>query len=52
MKTSKLKRTLVLVLTGGMLIQFGGCGTVLAPVALGLAENLLLSFLFGGALGS
>ena len=48
MKTSKLKRTVLLVLSGGVLIQIGGCGTILAPVALGLAENLILSFLFGG----
>jgi hypothetical protein len=50
MNTSKLKRTLALVFTGGVLIQFVGCGTVLAPAMLGLAENVLLSLLLGGAL--
>ena len=45
-----LKRTLALICCGGALIQIGGCGAALAPTVLGLAENLLLSFLFGGAL--
>ncbi|MFQ5490960.1 MAG: hypothetical protein ACE5GE_09590 [Phycisphaerae bacterium] len=51
MRHSTLKRALFLVLTGGIMIQFTGCGTLLAPIALGLAENFLLSFIFGGALG-
>ncbi len=50
MKARKLRQTLLLVLTGGMMIQFAGCGTILAPIALGFGENVLLSFLFGGAL--
>jgi hypothetical protein len=44
-------RTLALICTGGALLQLGGCGAALAPTFLGLAENLLLSFLFGGSLG-
>ena len=51
MKGSAFKRTLFLGLSGGILIQFGSCATLIAPIALGLAENFLLSFLLGGVLG-
>ncbi len=51
MKKSSFKRTLLLVLTGGVLVQIGGCATITAPLLLSLAENVLLSFIFGGALG-
>jgi hypothetical protein len=49
MKARRITRTIALVLTGGMLFQVTGCGTILAPVALGFGENLLLSLLLGGA---
>ena len=50
MKAPRFKRTLALICCGGGIIQLGGCGVALAPTVLGLAENFLLSFLFGGAL--
>lgn len=51
MKGSAFKRTLFVVLSGGVLIQFGSCATLIAPLALGLAENFLLSALLGGVFG-
>ncbi|HUU83136.1 MAG TPA: hypothetical protein VM243_06485 [Phycisphaerae bacterium] len=51
MKASRFMRTLAVICAGGALIQIGGCGAALAPTFLGLLENVLLSFLFGGTLG-
>ena len=48
MKVSRFVRMATLVCGGGVLIQVGGCGTLLAPAALGLIEQLLLGLLFGG----
>jgi len=48
MKASRVKRIVLLVCTGGVLVQIGGCGAILAPTLLGLGEQLLLSLLFGG----
>jgi len=48
MKGSRLARAAVLLLGGGVLLQVGGCGTLLAPTAIGLVEQVLLSLLFGG----
>jgi len=43
------KRTAVLLLAGGSLLQVGGCLGALAPVMLSLAESTLLTYLFGAA---
>ncbi|MHC4063809.1 MAG: hypothetical protein ACYSUQ_05390 [Planctomycetota bacterium] len=51
MKASRLRRTVVLVCTGGVLVQVGGCGAILGPTLLSIGEQLLLSLLFGGLLG-
>ncbi len=51
MKASRFKRTVLLVCTGGVLVQIGGCGAILGPTLLSLGEQMLLSLLFGGILG-
>jgi len=42
-----LRHSVVLVLTGGCLLQVTGCVTALAPVYLSLAESAVLSMLLG-----
>jgi hypothetical protein len=46
----RLGRTLALVLTGGLLLQVGGCSAFIVPLLFSVAEQVLLSFLLG-ALG-
>ncbi len=48
MTMRKLVRVAAVVATGGVLFQTAGCATSLAPLALSLLENILLSQLFGG----
>ena len=48
MKMRKLIRMTAVVATGGVMLQTVGCGTTLAPLALSLLENVLLSQLLGG----
>ena len=48
MKVSRFVRLAAVVCGGGVVVQVGGCGALLAPTALGLVEQLLLSLLFGG----
>ncbi len=50
MKKLSLRRQAALVCSGAILLQAGGCVTTLAPLALSLGEDLLLTFLLG-ALG-
>ncbi len=42
-----LRHSVVLVLTGGCLLQVTGCVTGLAPVYLSFAESAVLNFLLG-----
>jgi len=48
MMNSKWGRRLLILATGGMLLQSSGCDTTIAPLLLSLAEQLILSSLFGG----
>ncbi len=48
MKNSKWGRKLLILASGGLLFQSTGCETTLAPLVLSLAEQLVLSSLFGG----
>lgn len=48
MTKSKWGRRLLMLASGGMLFQATGCDTTLAPLVLSLAEQLVLSSLFGG----
>lgn len=40
------------VATGGLLLQTAGCATTIAPLALSLMENIVLSQLTGGLGGA
>jgi len=42
------KKTLALICVGGLVVQLGSCAATLAPTALSLAEQMLLSGLLGG----
>ncbi len=42
------KRTVLVVLCGGTMLQVGGCLGAAAPIFLSLAESSLLTLLFGG----
>ena len=44
----RIARRLVVVLTGGVLLQAVGCATGFLPVLLSLAESTVLGILFGG----
>lgn len=48
MTNSKWGRRLMILASGGVLLQSSGCDTSLAPLLLSLAEQLVLSSLFGG----
>lgn len=48
MTKSKWGRRLLMLASGGVLFQSTGCDTTLAPLVLSLAEQLVLSSLFGG----
>ena len=48
MKNSKWGRKLLILASGGLLFQSTGCDTTIAPLVLSLAEQLVLSSLFGG----
>jgi hypothetical protein len=50
-RRARLLRWAAVVVAGGMVLQVGACATALSPTLLGLVENVLLSLLFGGALG-
>ena len=51
MNMKRLGRLAALVLTGGVLLQVGGCSTFLVPLALSLGESVLVSLLFSGTTG-
>lgn len=42
------KRSVLLLLGGGITLQVGGCFGAAAPIFLSLAESSLLTLLFGG----
>ena len=44
-------RRLVLLCSGGMLVQFAGCATGIVPVLLSAAESAILSSLLGSLAG-
>ncbi|MCK4660412.1 MAG: hypothetical protein KAV82_12890 [Phycisphaerae bacterium] len=52
MTLRKLLRVTAVVMTGGVIIQTAGCATTLAPLALSLFENIVLSQLFAGLGGA
>jgi len=47
MKMRKLIRVSAVVATGGVLLQTAGCATTIAPLALSLLENIVLTQLTG-----
>lgn len=52
-QTNPLKaqaRTLMLILSGGVLCQLTGCAAALVPVALSFVESSLISALIGATL--
>lgn len=48
MSKSRAGRFLAIMVAGGVILQAGGCATTLAPLALSLAESIILSTLTGG----
>ena len=48
MTMRRLVRITAAVASGGLLLQTAGCATTIAPLALSLVENILLSQMFGG----
>lgn len=43
---STARRTLTLCLTGGLLLQIGGCAAGLAPIGLSVIESILVREFF------
>ncbi len=50
MQRTRWKKSMLVLLSGGVLLQAGGCAATFAPVLLSLGESALLTFLFGRAL--
>jgi hypothetical protein len=48
MRKMRIGRAIALVCSGAVLLQAGGCVSALAPLALSLGEDLLLTLLLGG----
>lgn len=51
MSKSRAVRLLAMLTVGGVVFQAGGCFATFTPVALSLAESVLLSVLTGGFMG-
>ena len=47
MQSSKWKRALFVALSGGVLLQAGGCLSIFGPNILSLGESVILTYLLG-----
>lgn len=47
MSIPRLLRVLAVIAAGGLVFQAGGCATTIAPLALSVAESVLLTVLSG-----
>ena len=47
MSRVNLKRSALVLLAGGMLVQVGGCLAAFGPALVSLGETTLLTYLFG-----